>query len=361
MALPSTDPGGGGQPAPKPTAPAKAPGKTPAQVAAEKAKAAAAAAAKKKAADAAAKAKAAAAKAAAAAEAKAKKDAATSAAETAASFGWSIEFFKSIPELKTLLDQATSGQWTPARFTAALQGTSWFRKTTESSRKYQTLRATDPASFQQQINEGTFRVQNLAAQMGAAINGSQARGIADLALKNGWGEDHLKRFLSYQTKPQKDGNYVGGQAAAAQSQYRALAEEYGINVSDSLVQHWVQSTLIGGDTPESVKARIQASAASKYVALAERIKGGETVRQIADPYMQSYGKLLEINGQNISIDDPLIQRALQSKDAKGKPTTQTVYDFENTLRNDPRWAKTDNARNQMSATANSILSTFGLA
>ncbi|KJK11411.1 hypothetical protein, partial [Pseudomonas sp. 2(2015)] len=68
----------------------------------------------------------------------------------------------------------------------------------------------------------------------------------------------------------------------------------------------------------------------------------------------------EVNGENISLDDPLIQRALQSKDSKGRPTTQTVYDFENTLRKDPRWAKTDNARDQMSSVASSVLKTFGL-
>src|SRR5690348_17245901 len=116
-------------------------GKTAAQIAAEKAaaeakaKAAADAAAKKKAADAAAAKKKAADKAAAdkaAADAKAKADAASTAAETAASFGWSISFFNSIPELKALIGKATSEGWSPARFTAALQGTSWFRNTSES-------------------------------------------------------------------------------------------------------------------------------------------------------------------------------------------------------------------------------------
>ena len=346
------DPGGT---TPPPTKTTPTTDKTDAQKkadAARKKRAAEEAARKKAAADAAAKKK---------ADDAAKKAAASTAAETAASFGWSISFFNSIPELKALIGKATSEGWSPARFTAALQGTKWFRNTTESQRKYATLRATDPASFRQQINEGMYRVQNLAAQMGAAISPEWARAIADTGLRLGWSEDHLRRYMMTQTKVDKKGNYAGGQAAQLQSQFRSLTEEYGVNVSEGLIQQWVRSGLVGGETPESVKAKVQNLAASKYVALADRIRGGESVRQIADPYIQSYGKLLEVNGENINLDDPLIQRALQAKDAKGKPTTQTVYDFENTLRNDPRWAKTDNARDQMSATANSILQSFGLA
>lgn len=294
------------------------------------------------------------------ADAAAKSAAATTAAETAASFGWSIAFFNSIPELKALLAQATAGGWSPARFTSALQGTVWFRHTTESQRKYVTLKATDPASFKQQIDEGYYKVQSLAQEMGSGISPTGARQIADLALKMGWSETHLRQYVASLTKPTANGNYKGGQAAALQSQFRALNEEYGVSFSEKAINGWVQQALTGGQTLESVKAQVQNVAASKYVALADRIKGGETVRQIADPYLQSYAKLLELNGENVNLDDPLIQRALQAKDAKGKPTTQTVYDFENTLRNDPRWAKTDNARDQMSSVANSVLKTFGL-
>jgi len=355
------DPGGSTTPAPA---------KTPAQVAAEVAAAAAAAAkkqaadnaAKKAAADAAAKKKAAdAAKAKAATDAKAKADAASTAAETAASFGWSIAFFNSIPELKGLLKQATDGQWSPARFTAALQGTSWFRHTNEAQRKYATLRATDPTEFSRQIAEGKSKVANLATSMGIPISLNGAQAVADRALREGWGEDHLRRYLTSILKPGAGGNYTGGEAATFQSQFRALAENYGVSVSEGQINSWVHQAVIGGQTPESVKALIQNTAASKYPALAQRIKAGETVSQIADPYKQSYAKLLEVNPDTLNLNDPLIQRALQAKDQKGRPTTQTVYDFENTLRNDPRWAKTDNSRDQMSSTANNILQTFGLA
>ena len=36
-----------------------------------------------------------------------------------------------------------------------------------------------------------------------------------------------------------------------------------------------------------------------------------------------------------------------------------LWDFENLLRQDPRWMKTKNAKNQFDSTARTILETFG--
>ena len=281
-------------------------------------------------------------------------------AETAANFGYTLAFFNSNPELKKLLSAATAGQWTPGRFVAALQNTKWFRTTSESYRKYQALRSSDPATFSRQLDSGQTHVQNLGESMGATVTIGQARHLADQAMKFGWTEDQIKRqlvgFLNYD---KKTGRYGWGAAAAAQQQYRAMAEDYGVDLSDYAMQRMVRSSVIGGMDATSAKNYIQSLAASKYVALKDRIMAGESVRQIADPYMQSYAKLLEVDGENVKLDDPLIQRALQARDAKGKPTTQTVYDFEQTLRNDARWRKTDNARDTGMAAANAILKMFG--
>ena len=282
-------------------------------------------------------------------------------AETAANFGYTLAFFNSNPELRKLLSAATAGQWTPGRFVAALQNTKWFRTSSESYRKYQALRASDPATYQQQLVAGQAHILNLGQQMGANLSAAWAAHVSDVAMKVGWTEDQLKQYLMTQLAvDKKTGRYTTGQAAAAQQQFRAMAEDYGVDVSDKTLGSFIRGAVLGGQDQNTFKNYVQQLAASKYVALKDRIMAGESVRQIADPYMQSYAKLLEIDGENIKLDDPLIQRALQAKDAKGKPTTQTVYDFEQTLRKDARWKTTKNAQDQMSAVANGILKTFGL-
>ena len=281
------------------------------------------------------------------------------AAETAANFGYSIAFFNSNPELKALLGQATAQNWNSSRFVAYLQNTQWFRDTSEAMRKYDALKSSDPATYQQQLAATRDHILNVGWQMGVGFGPNVAQHIADQAMQQGWSEDQLKRVMDGMLYVSK-GQYRG-QAGAFQQQFNQLAGDYGVNISDGTMGNWVKSAVLGTDDQKSIQEKVQQMAASKYVALADRIKGGETVRQIADPYIQSYGKILEVNPDNIKLDDPLIQHALTAKDPKGQPTTQTVYDFENQLRNDPRWGKTQNAQDLMSSTANSILSTFGLA
>ena len=285
-------------------------------------------------------------------------DSSSSAAEKAAEFGYTVGFFNIDPELKSLLAQATKGNWTSARFVAALQNTKWFRRTGESMRKYQALKASDPKTLQQQLSTAQAHVLTLSGQMGAVLSGASATKLATQAMQMGWSDEQLKNVLAGMLTVNK-GMYTA-QAGEFQNQFQNIVSDYGLTVSDATMGKWIKEAVLGKNSAENVTDYAKYLAASKYVALADRIKGGETVRQIADPYIQSYGKLLEQNPENVNLDNPLIQRALQSKDANGKPSTQTLYDFENTLRNDPRWAKTNNARDTMSSAAHSILSDLGL-
>lgn len=285
---------------------------------------------------------------------------ATSAADLAAEFGYSISFFKSQPELYKLLKTAVSEDYTPARFVAALQNTKWFRVSSEAARKYTMLKSSDPATFKQQLSSITAHILNQGGAMGAILTVAEARKLADTSLRLGWNEDQLKRYLVNQLDYNKKGGYYYGRAGAAQAQIEGMAKDYGVSVSPAVVKSYVSKVVLGQADQEDARAMLQRQASSKYVALKDRIMAGETVRDIADPYIQSYGKLLEVNGENINLDDQLIQQALQSKDAKGQPATLSVWEFEQKLRSDKRWAQTQNAQNQMTSVASDILKQFGL-
>lgn len=281
------------------------------------------------------------------------------ASETAASYGYSLSFFNSNSELKALLGRATTNNYSVARFVAELQNTRWFRTSSESMRRFTALQTSDPATLRQNVDSLAARIINMGGSMGATLSQNTANRTAVQALQLGWGEDQIKRFLSSYIAVDQTGHYTGA-AGAAENQFREMAADYGVTISEPTLRSWVKNAAMGIEDPQSFELRIKRAAMSKYTALKDRIEAGETVRQIADPYIQSYGKLLELNPETIDLDDPLVQKALQSKDDKGQPSTQTVYDFEQTLRNDPRWAKTNNAQDTMSATANEVLKTFGL-
>lgn len=274
---------------------------------------------------------------------------------TASDYGYSLAFFNSDPELQRLLSDATQGNWDTNRFVAALRNTNWFVSHGEAVRKYTALKSGDPATLSQMRDQMNAHMANLATQVGGDFTSDQL----EQALMFGWSDDQIKRVLLSQLH--QEGGRFAGQAGTFQAQIAQMVNDYGVDVSDDQIGNWVKGSMTGVSTPEAIKQTLAALASSKYVAFADRLKSGETMRQIADPYVQSMSKILELNPESVSLRDNTIQQALQSKDKDGKPAAQSVWEFEQGLRRDPRWAKTQNAQDAMSQTANKILSTFGLA
>jgi hypothetical protein len=122
---------------------------------------------------------------------------------------------------------------------------------------------------------------------------------------------------------------------------------------------WVKGAATGSLNEDEVKVWLTQQASSRYPALADRLKAGETLMDIASPYMQSYAQTLELNPNAISLKDNMIQSALSAKDAQGKPTTKSVWEFENDLRNDPRYMKTQQAQDKSMAIGHQVLRDFG--
>lgn len=282
-----------------------------------------------------------------------------SAADTAANFGYSMAFFQSDPELKSLLDQAVKGNWVPQQFVAKLQNTRWFKRNGEAARQMYALRTSDPATFNQRVGTAREHIASIAHEMGSPVPGAAMATLSEQALAFGWNDDQIKRAVAGYLKADSNGIYRSG-AATAQMQIRQIASDYGYSLSTAQSGAWVKGMVTGTVTPEQVKQQIMAISASKYPGLADRINAGETLEQIAAPYKDSYSKILEVPSTTVNLRDPMIQKALQARGKDGKPTTQTVWQFEDDLRKDPRWLKTDNAREQLVGNTRKVLSDFGL-
>lgn len=275
----------------------------------------------------------------------------------ASSFGYSLAFFNSDPELKSLLGRATSQNYTPDRFVAELRNTNWFQQHGEAYRKYTALKTGDPSTLGQMRASMSDKIYLMMQQMGADTSGIQD--VTEHSLMFGWDDNQIKKFLAEHTYADASGRY-NGQAGGYQQQIKQLVSDYGVDISDDTIGKWVQGSLIGVSTPETIKGYLKDVAKSKYVAFADRLNSGETMRQIADPYVQSMAKTLELNPEAVSLQDGTIQQALQSKDKDGKPAAQSVWQFEQTLRQDPRWMKTQNAQDSFTKTGMDVLKSFGL-
>ena len=108
--------------------------------------------------------------------------------------------------------------------------------------------------------------------------------------------------------------------------------------------------------PEKLNANlnlVNLQAKTYFPALADKIDRGYTVKQLLSPYIQTRANVLEEDPEMIDI------KSLQNI-AKDPKNLMNLYDYEVSLRQDPKWRFTKNAQDSMSNVANGIAKMFGL-
>jgi hypothetical protein len=150
----------------------------------------------------------------------------------------------------------------------------------------------------------------------------------------------------------------GAGAAQAVNSVLAYAKQYGINLNNKDALSYVANELTAGKGDmKKVNAKILAIAKSTYGNLSDVITEDVSLSELASNYKYNMAQVLELNPDSIDVMDPTIQTALKNNGNKG---TMNLTDFDRMLRNDPRWGKTKNAREEASKYAYDILKDFGL-
>lgn len=279
-------------------------------------------------------------------------------AELSARYGFAMAVLNSDPELKSLFQRAVAQTYTGERFLAELRATNWFKNNSDHARNYELMKASDPKTLQNRINQVRTRMMMMAAELGAAIPSSEVDTLANHFLKYAQDDNQMRATLSQYVKF-TDGRMLG-QAGQWEQELRAYASDMGVSLSDSTIESYVKSAVGGQTTFADAMRNVQQMAISANPHLADRLQAGETLATIADPYRQSMSKLLEVNPESVTLEDPTIRKALQAKDEDGKVVLRTLYDFENDLRQDKRWLKTKNAQDNAMSVTNRVLKDLGV-
>jgi hypothetical protein len=96
--------------------------------------------------------------------------------------------------------------------------------------------------------------------------------------------------------------------------------------------------IVGDTMPQNVKALLDA---------------GNDLEDVYLPYRSAMSTILEVPLDKINLNDPTLTSAIT---AQGN---MPLYEFKNTLRKDPRWQYTDNARETVSNGLTQVLKDFG--
>ena len=279
--------------------------------------------------------------------------------EMAANYGWSYAFLNSDPGLKKLFGEAVDQGWSAQRFQAEIRDTEWWKKNSDTMRQAKLLKSTDPATYQAQLNAATIQVKQLAAEIGAPLTAAALKKAASDVLQFGMDEDQLRYALGHYVNFTKKGTLVG-EAGMHEYTMKQYAAQMGVPVTDQALKNQAQLVVRKLATTQDFEDQIKQQAVSAFPAYQQQIEAGQTVQDIASPYVQMAAQELEVPYQQFNVSDPLIKSAMNGLDKNGKPVGMTLTDFQGRLRNDPRWAGTQAAQDDVMSAGISVLKDMGL-
>lgn len=278
--------------------------------------------------------------------------------ELASEYGFAYSFLKSQPGVAKVFDDYVKNNLSKEAFQAELRNTEWWQKNSETMRQTQAMKATDPATYEANLQATTVMVQQAAAKMGASIPPKKLKSIAEKALATNMDEAQLANVLGGYVK------FVGGTLKGEAGQYensiKSYAASQGVTMEDQSIKN--QAALIARKlaTEDDFKNQIAQQAISAYPSYKDQIEAGQTMQDIANPYVQIMAQQLEVNPASIKLSDPLIRSALNGVNKDGKPIGMDQTTFLQRVRNDPRWSQTSNAQDDVMNVGVNVLKSMGL-
>lgn len=283
--------------------------------------------------------------------------------ELAESYGLTSALINSSKELKSLFNQAVSGSWSAAKFQAKLKNSKWWKSQSSTLRKYITTKFTDPATHSQNWNNAQYKVNALAVQVGLGnqINskGKSSKLLYDAIYKSlalGWSDARIKDWFG--ARATTHGGVMWGEAGEAFDKMHEIAYMNGMRYSQDWYKKNAQQIASGKSTIETLEAQIRKAAAGRFSAFSEQILAGQNAIDLAAPYIKTVSQLLELPETDVDLFDKHVYGAMNGSKAGAN---YPLWQFENDVRNDPRWRKTNNARESLMTVARQVAKDFGLA
>lgn len=280
---------------------------------------------------------------------------------TAEAYGFMEALFDSVPELKRLFDRAVKGGWAPQKFQASLRDTKWWKTTSASGRDFLMLQYGDPATAKQKMAQMRVKLTQYAKQMGAPASD---RGITILVMKaimGGWDDAQIRWELGKTVYQNLAGDKRPGEAGEIQDKLSEYAYAMGVPLSSKFLDDAASLIVSGRSTQQDYEDIIRRYAKASFGQWTKQIDSGQTVADLAAPYLQTMAQILELPAGSVDLFDKTVKGALQYKDPQsGKNSVKPLWQFENELRSDNRWKATKNAQDSMMQVAHQVLSDFGV-
>ena len=268
-----------------------------------------------------------------------------------------------IPELKTIFDDAFVNRWDSDTLLRAIDNTEWATSRTQSQETYDVQKATDPVELQNKVDSFIPTVRRVLAAKGISLDDTSIKSIAEKGTRNGWTAEEwdsssASEAIRLQPTPATTpGATPAPVSAVTASTLRALAQQFGVDPTETTINSWVNEISTNTKTKEQFNETMRSSAQTLYPTIGERLKT-ETFDSITSPYRTLYSKVLEVDEGSVDLTSPAYSNLFNAGDEKNK-RMMNATEWTSFLRKRPEWQNTQNAYQEYSSAASTLNKIFG--
>lgn len=258
-----------------------------------------------------------------------------------------------------LFEKAFEGQWSKERFLSEVQQLDWYRENAASVRTYMLLKAEGGADFTQKQADTREAVRQQAMKQGYNLSPEQIDSLTEQSMMYGWGE---RPYLLQQAigKMQSMAGQYGGDVGGNVDNLKAIALANNVKLDEQWFLGKAQSIAAGMSLADDVERNIRELAAQRAPVFAKEIMAGQNLDALVSPWRSLMAEEWELGAQAITLDDPMIQKAIGGFSQDGTPTAMNLGEFQMLLRKDPRWMQTTKAQNSVTSTFADVMKMFGV-
>lgn len=284
-----------------------------------------------------------------------------SVSDAMSAYGYVYTVAQSIPELNTILQDAVAHSWTADKLTASIESSPWYMQHADTVRNLAYQQYSEPGTYAQNLANAKNIITLKAQALGRTIDDATAGRLAlqTLTENASFDDQRLSQLVTNTTGLTNANGAYSGLAAQYRDHMTQVAQNYGVAYTDASMDNWVNQIESGANSLDGFESVMRARAKATYPPLADQIDAGMTVRDIADPYVQTMAKTLEVPQTEVTLNDPYIQKALTQRQPDGTATIQPLYQFTSALKKDPRYDTTVQARTDAYTTLKQIGADWG--
>lgn len=265
-----------------------------------------------------------------------------------------------IPGLKSVYDLWAAGKETEAL--DAYFKSNWFTKLGKTAAERYALDKNQHDVYLQELAAYKLAQKQRLVQLGVKIEDPALDGYLEEAYRGVLTDAQVNKLVA---KSKDFGQNFSGEVLGVIQDAKEYARAMGVAYGEDNYTQWGKRLFLGEITDSEIQENIRQTSASAFPAYRDLLMKGVTMDSISSAYKQSMANILEINPAAIDVlSDQTLRRAFQGSGAgagggEGQ-IPMTLWQFEQSLRQDYRWQYTNNARESSYNMVNAVLTDFGL-